>query len=279
MSNTKTDFREILNQLFARTDGNQKKLINNWCKSEKGCALQMWVRSTDMESVEFKRFLVEIDKALESDNWTFFDPSENNPSEGQAVRVEPQAADADADTETEEETEEDTDADDEDYSDESDSNDEPEAVLPKQDGRGVPAPRFAPPVDFGEDTTDDEDEDEDEVDDAPVVTLDERAVHIPAPAQPAPTPLTNGVDPLAALVDAITEKVAAKLKASIPAAPAAMDHNQLYAAIDKRLNNGGFPIGRVMDILDERRALDLSCFLRSQDPQVVERAIRLYNKG
>lgn len=243
-NNTKNDPREILKSLFERLDGSQRKLLNNWSREEQGSPLAVWIRVTDPTSDEFMKFLIEVDKAIESENWTWFDPETNNPSAGQAVPVEPQASDADIQTSTTSADEEPNDA----------------VPIPEQTGEGVPTNRV--------EQYQDEQEDEEEDDPAPVHA---------EPVQTAPTAPTNPVDPsnpFSGLIDAITEQVVARI-----GKPATSNPTDINDAIDKRLSNGGFPVKRVIELLDHRQAETLASFLRSQPAHIVEQAVEMYNEG
>lgn len=82
------DTREILNHLFSKTNSEQKKLLNNWCRSTHGKPLQLWTRQVGLESTDLKRFLVEVDKALESSDWSYFLPQSDDFVEVKAPAVD-----------------------------------------------------------------------------------------------------------------------------------------------------------------------------------------------
>jgi len=232
------DPREIMNDIFARTSADQKKLLNNWCRTTHGTALQIWTRQVDLSSPELRQFLVEVDKALESGNWAFFDPDEHNPSDGQAVETTPQPSNPDTD--------------------EPEPEDEDE-VIPEQDGRGVPTNRIA--------QHEEEAEEEEEIP-APVNAESVQTVPVPPPAPQA--------DPFAGLVDAITQRVISSLEQR--GIDTSVGNGALNDAIDKRIQNGAFPVKRVIELIDERYAHSIASFLRSQPSEVVDRALEIYDE-
>lgn len=191
------DPREIMNSIFARTNTSEKKLLNNWCRATYNVALQIWTRQVDLTSPELKRFLVEVDKALESGDWGFFNPEANNPSEGQAVPVNPlpatpapqQPVAQDTDDHEEEEEE----------SDESDSDTEEEEIH---------AVVSAKPVEV-----------------APVPV-----------AQPTPQPIAAAADPFAGFVDAIAQRVAGKVvQPQAPVISEAAIRKIVHEIVDEKL--------------------------------------------
>lgn len=233
MSDTKTpDLKAIARKVIGKLNSDQHKLINKWCDKRHNKSVPAFL----MEAPErdAKVLLVEIDKAQETDNWTFFEPAVNNPSKGQAVRTTDLKGDDD--TDDDEETEVETKA---------------EKAIPKQDGRGVPASRIP-----------EDDDEEDEEEDDPEVDTDE-----PVPAtQTADTTPTPG-DPLAGLVDALADRVIAKMGKT---------QGVNWKEIDKHLQNGGFPVKRVDEMLDERQVQTIVNFLKSQPSELVDRAIEIY---
>lgn len=106
MSNV--DTRSILNKLFAKLDTDQKMLVSNWTRNNKGSSLVRWASEVDNEGDEFKSFLIEIGNALETEDWGYFDPEQNSASEGQAIETKPKHTETQAENENaDEEHEED----------------------------------------------------------------------------------------------------------------------------------------------------------------------------
>lgn len=79
--------REILNHLFSKTNSEQKILLNNWCRNTHEKPLQLWTRQVGLDSVELKKFLVEVDKSLESSDWSYFLPQSEDYVEVKAKPV------------------------------------------------------------------------------------------------------------------------------------------------------------------------------------------------
>jgi hypothetical protein len=253
MSNTtKTvDVRAIMNELFSKTDSDAKKLLNNYCKAKYGSSLACWVsQQTDASNPELRRFLVELNKAVESKNWTFFDPDNAQPAEGQAVPVAKFEADKPEVAEPEEDEDEEETAD-------ADNTETDESPIPVQDGSAVPANRvaaFLPP-----DVADEAEEDE------PEETVAQATV------QPAAPDVTMVADPLAGLVDALVARVVEKIGSS------KVDPVEIFRLVDKRIQNGGFPTHRVEEMLNERQVQTIATFLKSQPKEMVRQAIDALN--
>jgi hypothetical protein len=232
MSDTKTpDLKAIARKVIGKLNSDQHKLVNKWCMKRHNTNVPAFL----MEAPErdAKVLLVEIDKAQETDNWTFFEPAANNPSKGQAVRTTDLKGDDD-NTDDDEETEVET----------------AEKDIPKQDGRGVPASRIP-----------EDDDEEDEEEDDPEEDADEPVPATKTAAAPAPG------DPLAGFVDAVADRVIAKMGKA---------QGVNWKEIDKHLQNGGFPVKRVDEMLDERQVQTIVNFLKSQPSELVDRAIEIY---
>lgn len=237
----KKTVREVLQDLFAKLNASQVKLLQNWCMDKYSMQLTNWI-AREMPNKEptmlLKQFVVEVEKAFKTGNWTYFEPAKNNPSDGQAVTTEAQVGDepeaTTETTETEEEEDEDTE----------DADDDTDAPIPAQDGRGVPASRIPEP--------------EEEDDPAPVAAK-------PVPVAPAKAK----ADPFDGLVEAIADRVLAKMGGAVP---------NLNDAIDKRLSNGGFPAKQVEEMLNARTVQMIASYLLAQEPELVEQAIEIWEK-
>jgi hypothetical protein len=230
---TKETYKQKARKLLKGMNESQMKLVNKWTGRVHKMSIAAMlgeIKKDEKPPVKVQQLLVEVAKALDTDNWTFFDPESNNPSKGQAVTSTPQKGDEPTEPEPEEIE---------------DEEEEAEEVIPKQDGKGVPASRIP---------QDDDIEDEEEDDDTPS--------DLQSHGTPAPLAST---DPLAGLVDAVAERLIAKGIGGIN-----------MTVLDKHLQNGGFPVKRVDEMLDERQVQTIVNFLKSQPSELVDRAIEIY---
>lgn len=94
----------------------------------------------------------------------------------------------------------------------------------------------------------------------------------PVYAEPRAAASPGAGDPLVGLVDAIAERLEARFRS----APVSQDMGQV---IDHHLQNGGFPVKRVQELIDEQLISHVTAYLCSQPEEIVEQAIERWEEG